>query len=258
MTIPVNATGGACSDTVTGLSGAQIQSLANKPSGTVNGLAALITVGGPGSSVALAGALSSSYFARGYEYASEGSCTIVPPLQGSFTNSLSALDAGTLQLSGPSGQLSLGSGPGLYSTPHQASAPAGTYTLSGTGGKDIGSFRVSLNVPTATLNVTNQAALASVTRAQGATVTWSGGFASGFVQISGSAGAPALKFFCYTPTSAGQFTIPPSILLAVPPGPGSINVSDTTSVQTISASSLDLGLAAGGDNNSSKIHTTFK
>jgi len=117
---------------------------------------------------------------------------------------------------------------------------------------------VSLTVPTPTLNVTNQAALASVTRAQGATVSWSGGFTNGFVQVTGSGGAPAVKFICYAPTSAGHLTVPPSILLAVPPGPGSISVVDATSGQTISASGLDLGLAAGADNNGPKIDTTFK
>jgi hypothetical protein len=52
--------------------------------------------------------------------------------------------------------------------------------------------------------------------------------------------------------------VPPSILLAVPPGPGSIMVTDATAVQTISASGLDIGLVAGGDNNGPKIDTTFK
>lgn len=137
-------------------------------------------------------------------------------------------------------------------------APGGTYTFTGSGGKDIGSFQVTLNVPPPTLNVTNQAALASVTRSRGATVTWSGGFANGFVQVTGSGGAPAVKFFCYAPTSAGQLTVPPSILLAVPPGPGSINFTDATPFQTISASGLDVGLAAGADNNGQKIGTTFK
>lgn len=258
VTIPVSANGGTCSDVVTGLSGTQIQSLANKSGGAVNSLAAIVTVGtGSGSSFALAGALSSSYFGQGYEYVSEGSCTIVPPEQGSVTNFLTPLDAGTMQLSGPNGQVGLGSGPGIYQV-HGTVGPGGAYTLSASGGKDIGSFQVALNVPTPTLNVTNQAALGSITRAQGATVTWSGGFTNGFVQVIGSGGAPAVKFFCYAPTSAGQVTLPPSILLAVPPGPGSISINDSTPVQTISASGVDVGLAIGADNNGPKIDTTFK
>jgi uncharacterized protein (TIGR03437 family) len=259
VTVPVNATGGTCSDAVTGLSGAQIQSLVNKAGGMVNILAATVAAGtGSGSSLAIAAALSSSYFGQGYEYVSEGSCTIAPPEQGPFTTAAFApLDAGTLQLSGPNGQFSLGSGPGLYQVQGTV-GPGGTYTLSGSGGKSIGSFQVSLNVPSPTLNVTNQATLAFVTRSQGATVTWSGGFANGFVQVTGSGGAPAVKFFCYAPTSAGQLKIPPSILLAVPPGSGSIYVVDGTPVQTVSASGLDLGLAAGADNNTPKIQTTFR
>jgi uncharacterized protein (TIGR03437 family) len=257
VTIPVNAAGGTCSDAVTGLSGAQIQSLANKSGGSVNGLATIVNAGsGPGSSFAIAGAVSSAYFGQGYEYASEGSCTIVPPEQGSIKNFLTPLDAGTIQLSGPNGQFSLGTGPGIYQL--NEVGPGGVYTLTGSGGKDIGSFQVSLNVPTPTLNVTNQAALASVTRAKGATVTWSGGFTNGFVQVVGSGGAPAVKFFCYAPTSAGQITVPPSILLAVPPGSGSILVNNSTAVQAISASGVDVGLAIGGDNNGGKFDTTFK
>jgi uncharacterized protein (TIGR03437 family) len=264
VTIPVNATGGVCSDAVTGLSGTQIQSLANKPGGTVNVLGAIVSVGtGPGSSLALAAGLSSSYFGKGYEYASEGSCSIIPPEQGPYTNAFAAeLDAGTIQLSGPNGQVNLGTGPGLYQYHFTNGNPGGAYTLSGSGGKEsgngIGSFQVSLTVPTPTLNVTNQTALASVTRAQGAKVTWSGGFPGGAVQVVGSGGAPAVKFFCYAPTSTGLLTVPASILLALPPGPGSITVSDVTPVESISASGLDVGLVLGGDNNGPKIDTTFK
>jgi uncharacterized protein (TIGR03437 family) len=260
VTIPVSATGGTCSDAVTGLSGAQIQSLANKSGGSVHALTASVSVGtGPGSSLALVEGLSSAFFGAGYEYVSDGSCTIVPPEQGAFNNVLAdGLDAGTIELSGPNGTVSLGNGPGLYQYHFTNGAPAGAYTLSGSGGKDVGSFQVSLNLPTPTLHVTNQAALASITLAKGATVTWSGGFPNGFVQVIGSAGAPAVKFICYAPTSAGQLSIPPSILLAVPPGPGSILYTDAIPLQTISASGVDVGLVAGTDNNGSKIDTTFK
>jgi hypothetical protein len=214
---------------------------------------------GPGSSLGLAATISSAYFGQGYGYVSEGSCIVLPPEQGPLTNYIqAALDAGTIQLSGPTGQISLGNGPGLYQG-HQANVPpGGALTLSGSGGKDVGSFQVSLNVPAPTLTVTNQSALASVTRAQGATVTWSGGFPNGAIQLQGSTGAPAVKFFCYAPTSAGQLTIPPSILLALPPGTGSISLGDITAPQTISASGLDLGLVVGADNNGPKIRTTFK
>jgi hypothetical protein len=135
--------------------------------------------------------------------------------------------------------------------------PPGTYTLNGSGGKDIGSFQVSLNVPAPTLNVTNQNALASIALAKGATITWSGGFAGGFLEITGSGGAPAVKFICWAPSSAGQFTVPPSILLAVPPGQGSISVQNATPFQTITATGLDVGLAIGADNNGAKLDTTF-
>jgi hypothetical protein len=105
--------------------------------------------------------------------------------------------------------------------------------------------------------VTNLNSLASINRSQAVTVTWTGGYAGGVVQITGSAGAPAVKFLCYAPTSAGQFTVPPSILLAMPPGPGSVVVSNATAASPVTASGLDIGIAAGvyGAN---KVATTYK
>ena len=258
VTLPVSANGGPCPDAATGLNGTEIQALANKEGGTVNGLAELLSIhaGGANSlTFAVAGALGSSLFGKGYEYASQGSCTIVPPEQGSFEKFLSPLNAGTIQLSGPGLQLNLGGGPGIYQAQGFTAAP-GAYTFTGSGG-DIGSTKVTLNVPAPTFVATNQAALSSITRSQDLTVTWRGGFPNGTVQIAGSVGAPALKFLCYAPSSAGQFVVPSSILLAMPAGPGSLTVSNITAAQSISATGLDVGLAgaaAGG----TKINTFFK
>jgi hypothetical protein len=114
------------------------------------------------------------------------------------------------------------------------------------GGKDVGSFTVVLNVPAA-FTLTNQADLAFITRSKNATVTWTGGFADGDVQVNGAVGDQygTVRFYCHAPSSAGKLTIPSSILLAMPPGGGSLEVANYTAPQTVSASGLDVGLAVG-------------
>jgi uncharacterized protein (TIGR03437 family) len=255
VTLAVSPNGGACSDPATGLTGSQLQSLAGKAGGNVNSLLlGIVQTTANGKAQAIAAALpaaeSGAEFGKGYEYASQGSCTIVPPEQASLSGTGPSgigipLDAGAIQMTGPAGQVSLNGGeaalPGSGST-----IPAGAYTFTGSGGKDVGSFQAALNVQTP-LTLTNVSALASITRSLGATVTWSGGFPNGDVQIEGDAGVQygTVRFYCHAPSSAGQFAIPPSILLAMPPGGGALVVSNTTAAQKVSASGLDIGLAVG-------------
>jgi hypothetical protein len=81
-------------------------------------------------------------------------------------------------------------------------------------------------------------ALASITRSQGATVAWSGGFANGDVMVNGVGASPngSVNFYCHAPSSAGQLTIPSATLLALPPGGGKLIVMNATAPQTVSAS----------------------
>ena len=245
ITMPVDPSGAVCSDPATGLTGTQLQSFAAKT--TVNSLGMVVaqTTNGANHSqtqaFALAGAFGGANFGTGMEYASQGSCIVIPPSLGNF--SPNALDAGaSIQLSGAAGNASLSNGGGFYGAQLSNPLTPGTYTLTGSGGKDLGSFKVALTVGTP-LTVTNNAALATITRSQGATVNWTGGFPNGDVQISISAGAPAVKFFCHAPSGAGQFTIPPSILLALPAGAGSFSVGNYSAPQTVTASGLDVGAA---------------
>jgi hypothetical protein len=114
---------------------------------------------------------------------------------------------------------------------------------------------VNLQAP---LTLTNRAALASITRSQDAAVTWSGGFSNGDVQVNGAVGGQygTVRFYCHAPSSAGQLTIPSSILLAMPPGGGSLDVTNTTAPQAVSASGIDVGLAVGFV--VFKLNATFK
>jgi len=263
VTVPVDPSGGPCSDPASGLNGSQLQSLANKGTANVNSAVVAIIQQTPPNGTASSsanvfiGPLSSADFGKGYEYASQGSCIIVPPQQGSFTSLGQPQDAGTIQLAGPSGNLNLGEGGNYQAQLPAGSVTPGTYTFTGSGGKDVGSFMVAVNLQ-APLTLTNRAALASITRSQDAAVTWSGGFSNGDVQVNGAVGGQygTVRFYCHAPSSAGQLTIPSSILLAMPPGGGSLDVTNTTAPQAVSASGIDVGLAVGFV--VFKLNATFK
>ena len=117
--------------------------------------------------------------------------------------------------------------------------------LNPTAGTDVQQFSTTLSVPS-NFTWTNSAALATVDR-QGATVTWSGGSTAAFVAISGwaSSGGSSASFDCRAPASAGQFTIPSSVLLAIPAGPGFLSLEAVSRQQSFSASGLDWGYQAG-------------
>lgn len=104
----------------------------------------------------------------------------------------------------------------------------GAYTLTGTGGADLGAFSAQTTVPP-TLVWTNQAGSGTVNRANGLPVTWTGGDPNGNVQITGSSfvivGTSSFfgaSFVCTARTTDGAFTVPSIVLLALPPS-GSIS-----------------------------------
>jgi hypothetical protein len=103
-----------------------------------------------------------------------------------------------------------------------------------------------------------------VDRTKGFTVTWSGGDPKGTVTISGasslSAGPDSVVVFfdCTERNDAGRFTVPPAVLLALPPSPqinlgfggartvpGTLSVGTTSNPTTFKAPGLDLGVARG-------------
>jgi hypothetical protein len=103
---------------------------------------------------------------------------------------------------------------------------AGTYTLAGTGGADIGAFTASVTVP-APLNWTNRDAIAEVNRAQTLNLTWTGGgndivsiVGLSYNNVGGTLERPIYEgatFVCYQNASAGSFGVPSSILNQLPP-----------------------------------------
>jgi hypothetical protein len=172
----------------------------------------------------------------------------------------SPLVAGAVQLTGPSGALSLGTEGDEYLVQLPSGSltgSPGTYAFSGSGGKDVGAFKISVNVQSP-LSLTNTSALGSITGSQGATVTWNGGFANGDVTVNGVGASPngSVNFYCHAPSSAGQLTIPAATLMALPAAGGKLVVMNTTAPQTVSATGIDLGLAIGVV--SIEVPTTFR
>jgi hypothetical protein len=106
-------------------------------------------------------------------------------------------------------------------------APVATPLNAGTGGADIGPLTFNFTVPQP-VTWTNASSIFSgpaIDRTQPLTITWTGGDATGYVDIVGQAvtgpiSAPTYVVFfdCAAPASAGQFIIPPSILLSMPTG----------------------------------------
>lgn len=256
VTIPVSSSGGACSDSGLALSGSQLAALAsgNAPvNGAVMAVGQFTSQNGNTSSGAVAGfeQLNTSEFGAGYAYASFGSCMMTP--LGYSLNDIGPgvpLDAGAIQVSGPAAAISggpetlqpVGSGGGFFLAGLNALSP-GTYTFTAAGGKDVKAFTLAINVPSL-FSVTKPGSLATINRSQGVTVSWSNGFPDGEILVTGLSPTPAgsVSFVCTAPSGAGQFTVPPSILLALPPGPGKIVVLNLTSPQAIPG--VPFGIAA--------------
>jgi uncharacterized protein (TIGR03437 family) len=114
---------------------------------------------------------------------------------------------------------------GVYLGKSSAGIPSGLWGFAAPGGANVGPFSLGFPIPQP-VTWTNQASLlgSTVTRANGLTINWTGGDPYGFVDIQGFAanttGTFLVGYDCSAPLSAGTFTIPPSILLQMPTGPG--------------------------------------
>jgi uncharacterized protein (TIGR03437 family) len=146
------------------------------------------------------------------------------------------LDAGVITLNGPGvSNKALTETKNTYSlslsTPGSNTSviSAGTYTLTGAGGADVGAFTASINV-NPPLTVTGGLP-STVNRSQNLPIAWTGGgsdlveiVGSSAVLISGSASAnnavyDSATFICTTTADKGSFSVPSSILLQLPATP---------------------------------------
>jgi len=175
---------------------------------------------------------------------SYGSCSVVNYKQNTTppTNtggSVTPLDAGpAITVMGPGSfgtktlQKSTIAGVNFYGGPFDQTATTlvpGAYTITGPGGNDVGAFNANYTLPQI-FTWTDQATITSVNRASGVTVHWTGGNPSGYVTISGSsiyygaalANTIEAAFTCTARVSDGSFTVPPVVLLSLPPSGSNI------------------------------------
>jgi uncharacterized protein (TIGR03437 family) len=301
-TIPIAPGGGACSDAANPSNAAISAALAAKGSVALG----LLTVGQSTVSVASAEAPPNDFvdewreqvtyqvggtFLNYYNFSptsrtSAGSCTVSDLLGAGFAR---GLNAGSITVTTPSGtgfiltDTSIGSYPGTLS-----GLTSGSYMITGGGGFDVGAFSVSVPVTNAFV-WSNKASISQsqpapanisgnpiqgnpIIRSQGQTITWTGGAPNSYVYISGTSpttfgSSTAASFFCTASASAGQFTVPASVLLALPVTQyqvqgflevpdGQLTVGNTTYPVTFSASGLDAGYATVND--SSAVYVTYQ
>ncbi len=159
-----------------------------------------------------------------------GACVILPQNVPSAKPLVSAaLDAGaSLFLTGAASALPLISGrKGQYHAAFGSSitgpdVPLGSYTISGTGGADVGAFSSTITVGSH-LAISNKSSLDAVNPTQPSTITWTGGVAGNYVLIAGytpsafsnNESLPQAFFNCTEDGGKGTLTIPSYILTAM-------------------------------------------
>ncbi len=200
-----------------------------------------------------------------------GTCTVSYTRGGSVAATAvlpKTLDAGSaIKVSGPGGvqniTKSVAAGQisytGVFGTPGTTSTylNPGTFTITGSGGTDVGAFTAVLTNP-APINWTNKDAITSITRSAGQTITWTGGDANTQVLIGGTssngnaADSIGATFQCIAKATDGSFTIPATTLLSLPPSVqvagvevSALYVAANTAPVLFNASGLDYGIAVG-------------
>jgi hypothetical protein len=264
--LPIASGGGECTDPIFGTSGSSISVLSGQ--GTVSTgsvfVGQLIAPTSSTNNTPQTENIAFAHFSKdtGATYATStssayslGSCSVTEVVTSTgSTGTSTGLDAGTINLTGPAGTYGLTK---FITGSYEAELPASAITSSGgaftfnngSGGADVGGFNTTINLPNPLLSWTNQSAGATVNRAQGVQITWSGGASGSYVLISGSStnettGANG-SFTCITNQSAGSFTVPGYITSSLPAGTGTLDVEDAASFGPFKASGLDYGISFG-------------
>ena len=275
-TLPVNPGGGVCSDPELGITGTSSSST----TGTVKSGAVTLSktvvpssdfdTFKPGAQAFTTRYGASAFFSSttGTSYASYQSLEncivnfgIVPG-----NETVTGLDAGkSIGLSGGGISVQLAEAvAGEYVDNLTSSLTGGTaYTFTGPGGKDVGSFSVTITFPAA-LNWTNEKSISSITESEGQLITWTGGATGTYMVIGGqSSTSPPLGeipqsvvFECFVPVGDQQFTIPSYVLLALPKGKGSIGITNTASPVGFTATGIGHGVALAIDTTDENV--TYK
>jgi uncharacterized protein (TIGR03437 family) len=161
-----------------------------------------------------------------------GSCAVTNNLNGGNPplTLVAGLDFGSqISVQGPNGTQNAPAASGQFKTILSAGGTylsPGTYTVSAPGGADVPAFTASIAIPampTMTSPTPDSANPFAATRANGLTVTWSGGTQAAYVQLevfsaTDNSYTTGSDVVCSAPASAGTFTIPPGALLTLPAG----------------------------------------
>lgn len=269
MTLPIGQSGGVCTDSVLGYNGSQLTTTTTL-SGTYSfgslGILQSTTpvVAGQGGLETIASGVfeqvTYSASTTTGSVTSLGSCAVSVAAFTTTTTipTITGLDAGTITVTGPAGTQTLTNeviptltGPsGIYELqPPNSFFPTtgGSFTFTGTGGKNIGAFTASISY-TNPLSWTNMSTIKTVTRANGQPITWTGGAPNSYVIMVGSSSnsTASASFECYAPASAGQFTVPSYVLLALPAGNNGSLLVENPVVSTFTASGLTSGSVVSG------------
>ena len=272
LTLPVAPSGGMCTDPTFGTTGALMQTLSGRPSVNTGFVGLLRTTSGGQSGTtqtkdtiqATFSSLAGSAYSAGSSAISLGSCFTRQSTTASTPASTGSLDAGLVTINGPAGLAAVSNSDGAYLAQLASGfipTAGGSFTVQGSGGHDVGNFAVTLSLPSPSLTWSNVAANSSIDRSQGATITWSGGAPNSYVAITGTVSPSAdgqplsASYTCVAPVAASQFTVPPAVLLSMPPGAGTITVANSSNFQTFTASGLDFGFAFAGV--SQQINVTY-
>lgn len=259
-TLPISSGGGACFDPVNGLSGNQIAPPGQQTLRT--GLVAL------SQSTSAKDVVSTDTDAAFESYTgvfgpvnsvSPGGCIVQALTATPSFGAITGLDPGRIGLTGPNGiSLTMANQAGIKGAFFAALASGaipqsgGTFTFTGTGGADVGSFTSTLMFTNPLMSWSNRSAAAMIDRSKDFTVTWTGGNPNSYVFITGTSTSAAtattasviVGFTCLANSGDGQFTVPSYILSAMPPGAGAAQLQNDI-YGKLSAGGLDIGTAQG-------------
>jgi uncharacterized protein (TIGR03437 family) len=269
IALPIGAAGGVCTDPVLGYNGTLLTTTTTQ-SGTYNfgelGILQTTTpvVGTSGGLQTVADGIfeqvTYSASSTTSSVLSLGSCAVSVAVFSTTTTipTIVGLDAGTVTITGPTGTQTLTNeviptltGPsGIYELqpPNTFFPPTGgSFTFTGTGGKNVGPFTATISY-TSPLVWSNMSSISAVTRASGQAISWTGGAPNSYVIMSGSSSnsTASASFTCYAPASAGQFTVPSYVLLALPASANGSLLVENAVTSTFTASGLTSGSLVSG------------
>lgn len=257
ITIPVDPAGGVCGDAFLAGSGLNFSGLAGK-SNIVSGTLIVNQVNGGNSAGAVFVNSQNAFLFESVLTAggSLGNCGVsFAPVKSISVPTPPGPDVGTITVTGPGGSFPVtsflsadGGSSGVYATttlPPSFIPPTGaSFTMKGSGGKDVGPFTASISYPSL-LAWTNKSSVTSIPRTQGLNLTWTGAPAGSYLFLQGYSETPTAValFGCTVAADPGQFTVPSYILQALPSGIGSLLMTAIEYIAPFSATGLDLGIA---------------